>query len=610
MPLPMRRVEPVHVSRGTLPERFRIQNDLEAVSNGTLANVIVQLSSLSHHAEELFGNLIRVESEIANRANNLQARIDRLAVKVVQMDNNQDELGSMQEALNTKPFQSSMSFDQQVVSRYSMPAAMLKTYKVCDQPPPLDKLNGYRDDGKDGLKFYTDPSYFFDLWRQEMLKDTDKIVKKPHKPKQEGGQKHKKRVRQPPNTRDRHRHIAIEQGEHIMQGQEYHRPAQEVTEVPDGVIYQQDPNSAIHNRQPQSVARSGSIEIEKGYSESQYGNGMDTNSRGDYRSSHLLQNQSSSMLNRNISQSQYDYESYNHQVHNQSQQRYYPHVTPPPAYSDMSSPSPNAYSISSRFSNSGIAASSTPRNGTLSINVTPSSNSMTNGYAFRPSQPPPAPPPNYVGTPPNLNSHSAGSVTPTRSATRMMSSRDTLPPPPPPPSDNEHNHINGHHNGISVMPPPPPMHDDEHEDSLPPPPPPPDALHHHMNNSIENLAPSPDLAPPPPPPFPIGEALNINNSEKCNLLSNGGIGKKPLEKKVIPVPAWDGRSELLKAIRDGINLRKVETKKEPNGKEDKSGGTYGDVASILARRVAVEMSDSDSGSGSEYDSDQWDEASA
>lgn len=45
MPLPMRRVEPVHVSRGTLPERFRIQNDLEAVSNGTLANVIVQLSS-------------------------------------------------------------------------------------------------------------------------------------------------------------------------------------------------------------------------------------------------------------------------------------------------------------------------------------------------------------------------------------------------------------------------------------------------------------------------------------------------------------------------------------------------------------------------------------
>jgi hypothetical protein len=120
------------------------------------------------------------------------------------------------------------------------------------------------------------------------------------------------------------------------------------------------------------------------------------------RPNHLSQHQSSSMLNRNISQTQYDYEAYNNQIHNQnnhSQQRYYSHVTPPPAYSDVSSPSPNAYSINSRFSSGGIAASSTPRNGTISINVTPNSanSSMNNGYGFRPSQPPPAPPPNYVG---------------------------------------------------------------------------------------------------------------------------------------------------------------------------------------------------------------------
>lgn len=33
-----------------------------------------------------------------------------------------------------------------------------------------------REDGKDGLKFYTDPDYFFDLWRQEMLKDTERMM--------------------------------------------------------------------------------------------------------------------------------------------------------------------------------------------------------------------------------------------------------------------------------------------------------------------------------------------------------------------------------------------------------------------------------------------------
>ena len=58
----------------------------------------------------------------------------------------------------------------------------------------------------------------------------------------------------------------------------------------------------------------------------------------------------------------------------------------------------------------------------------------------------------------------------------------------------------------------------------------------------------------------------------------------------------------------GIELRKVD-KKEP-GKEEKAGSTLHDVASILARRVAVEMSDSDSGSDSESDGEWGEETSA
>ena len=34
----------------------------------------------------------------------------------------------------------------------------------------------FREDGKDGLKFYTDPNYFFELWRQEMVKDTERML--------------------------------------------------------------------------------------------------------------------------------------------------------------------------------------------------------------------------------------------------------------------------------------------------------------------------------------------------------------------------------------------------------------------------------------------------
>lgn len=38
-----------------------------------------------------------------------------------------------------------------------------------------------REDGKEALKFYTDPSYFFDLWKEQMLQDTKDIMKEKRK---------------------------------------------------------------------------------------------------------------------------------------------------------------------------------------------------------------------------------------------------------------------------------------------------------------------------------------------------------------------------------------------------------------------------------------------
>lgn len=45
------------------------------------------------------------------------------------------------------------------------------------------KLLYLRDDGKEGLKFYTNPSYFFDLWKEKMLQDTEDKRKEKRKQK-------------------------------------------------------------------------------------------------------------------------------------------------------------------------------------------------------------------------------------------------------------------------------------------------------------------------------------------------------------------------------------------------------------------------------------------
>jgi WAS protein family, member 3 len=58
MPLTTRSISPVDLSIHRLPAS--VQNDeLACVANGTLANLIRQLSSLSHHAEQIFTDIHR-----------------------------------------------------------------------------------------------------------------------------------------------------------------------------------------------------------------------------------------------------------------------------------------------------------------------------------------------------------------------------------------------------------------------------------------------------------------------------------------------------------------------------------------------------------------------
>lgn len=58
MPLATRSVSPVDLSRNRLPSTVQ-QDELQCVTNGTLANLIRQLSSLSRHAEQIFSDIHR-----------------------------------------------------------------------------------------------------------------------------------------------------------------------------------------------------------------------------------------------------------------------------------------------------------------------------------------------------------------------------------------------------------------------------------------------------------------------------------------------------------------------------------------------------------------------
>ena len=141
MPFTKHIIEPINISQCPLP--VGEPNELECLSNLTLANVIRQLSSLGQHATRIFDELTKDALKINNRSQLLTQRIENLKVKCSQLDIQNEEV-SLADFQTKKQFKSSVKIDQQVVSRKTMPDAMRMMYENADPPPELFKLNPYR----------------------------------------------------------------------------------------------------------------------------------------------------------------------------------------------------------------------------------------------------------------------------------------------------------------------------------------------------------------------------------------------------------------------------------------------------------------------------------
>jgi len=124
---------------------------------------------LSRHAEDVFGELTNEAHQFNDRCRILGERIVNLNDRISLMAQNSSE--------HMEPYalrSREIKYDDQVVSRDTLPKALQATYYEADPPPPLQMLQKYRDDNKDPLKIYTNPDYFFELWRENLQKEMEK----------------------------------------------------------------------------------------------------------------------------------------------------------------------------------------------------------------------------------------------------------------------------------------------------------------------------------------------------------------------------------------------------------------------------------------------------
>ncbi|XP_070843361.1 actin-binding protein WASF3-like isoform X1 [Chaetodon trifascialis] len=500
MPLVKRIIEPRYLCRGALPDG--VASELECVTNSTLAAVIKQLGGLSRHAEDIFGELFTEANSFYLRMSSLQERVDLLAVKVTQLDSTVEEV-SLQDINMRKAFRSSTIQDQQVVSRSSILNPVLEMYHRCDKPPPLNILTPYRDDKKDGLKFYTDPSYFFSLWKEKMLQATENKRKEKRRQKEqkhveESSGREVKKVRKARNRR---------QEWNLMAYDKELRPDARVTPSPyhtsDGSMSpdRSDDSSfptSSHHHDPQGHDGKDHVSVVGG------GSG---------------QTQSLDRALRPASASSVVATATARQHSLGRNQPHHHHHQPP---------------LSGSANQNGARTNSAKQ---------------ANDHQI-----PPAPPP-----PPPLMP-SAGQMAFPNSSTHTTAMATPLHPVATP----------GNQGGPVVLSRP----------YSPSPPPPPPANYVPSPSRPGGQAPPSAAAAPPLPPA------------TDNRKPPGGPN----------VPMNDARSDLLAAIRRGIQLRKVQEQREQEeAKKREPAGN--DVATILSRRIAVEYSESEE--ESEPEDQEW-----
>ncbi|CAL8402431.1 unnamed protein product [Gadus morhua 'NCC'] len=488
MPLVKRNIEPRHLCRGELPDG--IGSELECVMNNTLSAIIRQLSSLSKHAEDIFGELFNEANTFYVRASSLQDRIDRLAVKVTQLDSTVEEV-SLQDINMRKAFKSSTTQDQQVVSKSSVPNPVVEMYNLSDEPPPLNILSSYRDDNKEGLKFYTDPSYFFHLWKETMLQDTEDKRKEKRKQKEQRRcvdgtlQREVKKVRKARNRRQEWNMMALDKEL---------RPDHRHT------IHRDRGTSSEGSMSPENRALGGEPFL--------YPNAM------------------------------------NHAAHAHT----------------YSGPPPSLLAAQ-------MAAGHAPLGGDHDYRAR--GVAYQGGTLGRPHHHPQAPP-----LPPPAEAMNGGPMSLPPTEYGMDGYANTGPPPPAPaplipsaqtafasPPGGPHSPPGGMSGGYGSPPP--------------------------LGSGSMGAPPPPG---PPPPPLPPGVSSHFHITPKMAAAAAASEAE----------PVTDARSDLLAAIRMGIQLKKVQEQQEQQAKREPVGN---DVATILSRRIAVEYSDSED--DSELEDNDW-----
>jgi len=198
MPFIQRQVEPVFLAQ----DAGKTVDDQEDLQSRILANIMDQLGDLGRHAADIMAGIGKECEEVNVRMASLSQRLDKVGVLTMNFDINGEDPSIMVDPSEVQKLCES-SKSSQLLTPASRPTAVQERYNQAEPPPKVHILQHVRDAHADPtlpeekkikcLKLYSDPSFFYQHWMDEMLASTEKKRKEKEGKKEEKGKKKKKK---------------------------------------------------------------------------------------------------------------------------------------------------------------------------------------------------------------------------------------------------------------------------------------------------------------------------------------------------------------------------------------------------------------------------------
>ena len=168
MPFVQRQVTPVFLGRQTGQTDHQMESLAEAQIR-VLNGIVEQLSDISNHAIDIIDN-IKVECDMINkRTEKMVERVSLVSKKVEQLKTDE----KVSNVTEDQP-RSDWNLDGQFFTPENRPQTIQYLYLKADPMPDLELVQPFRDDDVRSRHVYSNPGYFFELWRAEFQEATRK----------------------------------------------------------------------------------------------------------------------------------------------------------------------------------------------------------------------------------------------------------------------------------------------------------------------------------------------------------------------------------------------------------------------------------------------------